>query len=222
MAFKRINSLDVYPTGEELTKKLIGIGFKLGGKAEYNYNIENCLIAACLEGVSGDYRVLSMLTDWIFIHHKYINTDRLYRALKNMKNDLVKCYFASISFSFKKENGYKKLITLYKKEKILLSDEFLIKKNGEDERFVGTKLVVPNKMLRSRKEDILTITELAIIHKDYFYRVLIGPGYRADMISNYLRSEGLSPTELAHRTYGSFASAWGVINEIAPILKVKH
>lgn len=220
MGFKRIDSIENYPTGDELTRKLIGIGFKLGGRAEYNSNIEDCLIAACIEGVTGDYRTLSLLTDWIFIHFRYINVDRLFRALKTISDDRVKCYFSAIGFHFRKEYSYKKLTSVYSGKKILLGDDsFLLKRNGEDERFKGSKLIVPAKLLRSRSSDISTSEELAKIHKDYFYRVLIGPSYRADMISSFLRNPSISPSELAKKTYGSFASAWEIIREITPILK---
>jgi hypothetical protein len=217
MTFKRIISIQKYPKGEELTSKLNGIGFRLSGKIEKNVNIEDCLIAACIEGMSGDFRLLSLLTDWLFIHFKCINSDRLYRALMNLDNKKVRCYFHSVLRNFKKEFTPKKFLNLYRGPKIILGDVdlFLVTKNGEDERFINSKLIVPNKMLRQRADDILTVGQLAKIHNDYFYRLLIGPSYRADMISNFLTHPNISPTELAKVTYGSFATAWEIINEIS-------
>lgn len=218
MSFKRIECLTEYPQGDELTKKLIGIGFKLGGIAEQNPNIEDCLIAAATEGVHGDFRTLSMLTDWFFVHHKFVNIDRLIRALKQTKDSRVKCYFSSIGKWLQRDSGYKKLSKIYRGEALLLGltadYKFLIKRNGEDARFLGTKLLVADKTLRSRLDDVLSSKELAIKHQDYFYRVLIGPSYRADMISHYLRNSTLTASQLAKNTYGSFATAWEVMKDI--------
>ena len=218
MSFKRIECLDNYPLGDELTPKLIGIGFKLGGIAEENANIEDCLIAAATERTNGDFRTLSLLTDWFFIHHKFVNIDRLIRALKKIKEPKVKCYFSAIGLGLQKNNGYKKLSKIYRGEGLLLGlnteYRFLIKRNGEDERFTGSKFLVANKTLRSRPEDILTSKELALIHQDYYYRILIGPSYRADMISQYLKNSSLTASQLAKNTYGSFATAWEVMRDI--------
>ena len=219
MVFKRVECLTEYPHGDELTRKLIGIGFKLGGSPEHHPNIEDCLIAAAAEGVNGDFRILAMLTDWFHIHYKFVNIDRLLRALKKINDLRVKCYFSAIGKWLQSDSGYKKLSKIYRGEILLLGVtldyKFLIKKNGEDERFIGTKLLVANKTLRSRQEDILTSKELVLKHKDYFYRVLIGPSYRADMISHCLRNSSLTASQLAKNTYGSFATAWGVMKDIS-------
>ena len=218
MSFKRIECLAEYPQGEELTKKLNGIGFKFGGIAENNPNIEDCIIAAATEGVYGDFRTLSMLTDWFFIHHKFVNVDRLTRALKLSKDSRVKCYFSSIGKWLQKERAYKKLSKIYRGEVLLLGlsadYKFLIKRNGEDERFIGSKMLVANKTLRSRLDDIASSKELASKHQDYFYRVLIGPSYRADMISHLSRNSSLTASQLAKNTYGSFATAWEVMKDV--------
>jgi hypothetical protein len=79
---------------------------------------------------------------------------------------------------------------------------------------VPLKLLVANKTLRSRQEDILSSKELALKHQDYFYKILIGPSYRADMISQYLRNPSLTASQLAKNTYGSFATAWEVMKDI--------
>jgi hypothetical protein len=218
MAFKRIQYLEEYPNGNELTKKLIGIGFKLGGNPEPNQNIEDCLIAAGLEGIEGDFRTLSLLTDWFSIHHGFVNIDRLTRAVNNIKDPKLKCYFSAIGKILYKSPGFKKLAKVYRGEPLYLGlgsgQKFLISRNGEDERFSGTKLLVAKNTLRSRPEDILSSNELSRIHKDYYYRVLIGPSYRADMVSQYLNDPTLTASQLAKKTYGSFATAWEVMKHI--------
>jgi hypothetical protein len=218
MSFKRVSALSKYPTNNELTKNLIGIGFKIGGEKEQNPNIEDTIIAAAIEGIRGDYRVLSLLSDWIELHQEIINIDRLVRALKEIQDKKVKAYFSAIGFFLKKDSRFKKLIPLYKGEPLLLgldsSYSFLIKRNKEDPRFIGSKLIVANGTLRKRPEDVLNPNELAKYHKDYYYRTLIGPSFRADMISLFLREKNLSPSELARKCYGSFATAWQVISDL--------
>ena len=43
-----------------------------------------------------------------------------------------------------------------------------------------------------------------------FTRVMMGPGYRADMWAAIEAEPHLSAAELARLTYGSFATAWNV------------
>ena len=69
---------------------------------------------------------------------------------------------------------------------------------------------MPAGMLRERKNDVLTPTELARRHGAYRRRNLLGPSYRADMWAELDREPSLSAAELARHTYGSFATAWQV------------
>jgi hypothetical protein len=221
MSFKRITSLSVYPKKEELTKKLIGIGFKIGGEKEENPNIEDTIIAAAIEGCDGDYRVLSILTDWLEIHKEVINVDRLVRALKEIRNQKVRAYFSAMGYHFKKDSRFKKLIQVYKDKPVFLgmdsSYSFLVQRNGEDQRFLNSKLLVAKGTLRERKEDVSTPTELVKSHKDYYFRTLIGPSFRADMVSLFLRDKNIPPSDLARKCYGSFASAWQVVTDMKKI-----
>lgn len=218
MSFKRVYSLKTYPRGEPLTGKLLGIGFKIAGKKESNPNIEDTLIAAAIEGMMGDFRILSLLTDWLFLHSGIINTDRLYRALRELEDKSVRAYFSAIGHHLKKDPRFKKLASLYKGPRIFLdknkSYEFLVTRNDEDERFKGSSLIIANGTLRMRPDDIASPEELVKLHKDYYYRTLIGPSFRADMVSCFLRDRNISAAELARRCYGSFATAWEVIKDI--------
>lgn len=218
MGFKRIIALEDYPKGSELTSKLIGIGFKIGGTKERNPNIEDTLIGASIEGMTGDYRILSLLTDWIFIHYEILNTDRLFRALLELNNQRVNAFFSSIALNFSNDSRFKKIHQLYKGQRVYLdqnkSYEFLVSRNGEDERFNKTKLIVATGTLRTRPEDIATPTEMVQLHKDYYYRTLIGPSFRADMVSCFLREKNISASDLARKCYGSFATAYQVIKDM--------
>lgn len=216
MGFKRIVSLEQYPTGLDLTRMLTGIGIKIGD-SDYikNANIEDTLIAGALEGVAGDYRVLSLVTTWIEIHHQVLNADRLFRAVSAVKEKKLRAYFSNLNFLLPKDPRFKKFKSLYKGEKVILglTDDYsyLVKKHGEDERFSSGKLVVAKHTLRNRKEDILPVQEMAKFHRLYYYRLLIGPVYRADMVGTLALNSVLSPSELAKATYGSFATAWEVV-----------
>jgi hypothetical protein len=218
MGFKRVFALNNYPRGQELTGKLIGIGFKVAGNKEPNSNIEDTLIAAATEGMNGDFRTLSLLTDWILIHFEIINTDRLYRALKELDDENVNVYFSSIGHQVKKDPRFKKISTLYKGQRVYLdrnkSYEFLVTRNSEDVRFKNTKLIVAKGSLRNRPDDIATPQEMVKLHKDYYFRTLIGPSFRADMVSCFLRERNISASDLARRCYGSFATAWQVIQDL--------
>jgi hypothetical protein len=221
MGFKRVFSINEYPRGAELTGKLIGIGFKIGGIKEENPNIEDTIIAAAIEGMTGDFRTLSLLTDWLLVHAEILNVERLYKALKNLNNQRVNAYFASIGWQIKKDPRFKKIESLYKGQKLFLdtnqSYEFLVSRNGEDRRFEKTKLIVANGSLRSRPVDIATPREMVQMHKDYYYRTLIGPSFRADMVSCFLRERNISAADLARRCYGSFATAWQVVSDMSLI-----
>ncbi len=218
MSFKRVYSLKEYPTGEKLTHQLIGIGFKIGGSKQPEPNFEDTIVAAAIEGMNGDFRTLSLLTDWVLIHFEILNIDRLYRALKDLNDQRVNSYFSALALNLKKDSRFKKISTLYKGPRICLdkneSYEYLVLRNGEDERFLKSKLIVAKGSLRYRSEDIATPNEMIKLHKDYYYRTLIGPSFRADMVSIFLREKNISASELARRCYGSFATAWQVIRDL--------
>jgi hypothetical protein len=218
MSFKRIVSTNNYQTGLPLTRSLIAIGLKIGDhNVKENINIEDTLIAGVIEGLSGDYRTLSLITNWIEIHFERINVDRLYRAIKILKDVKVKCYFSALAYLFKTDSRFNKFKSVYKGQRILLGltndYNFLVKKHGEDLRFEKSKLIVANHTLRDRKDDILSVQQLSNHHTTYYYRLLIGPSYRADMIAQLSLDPNLTATELAQKTYGSFATAWDVLQD---------
>lgn len=218
MSFKRTISIETYFQGAELTSAMAAIGIKIGSEKNFkNVNIEDTLIAGAIEGINGDYRVLSLITNWIEVHYERINVDRLYKAVKIISDIKVRCYFSSLHWIFKNDARFKKFKSLYKGERILLglSKEysFLVHRNKEDSRFEKSKLIVAKNTLRNRKEDIYSIQELSRHHKVYYFRLLIGPSYRADMVAHLTLDSELSPSELAKKTYGSFATAWDVVRD---------
>lgn len=88
--------------------------------------------------------------------------------------------------------------------------DFQIKRHGEDLRFQGSPIRVAANLLRDRDADVLAPADLARRHLAYRRRIIMGPGYRADMWAALERDGSLSPAALAKKTYGSFATAWRV------------
>ncbi len=204
-----------FATGEALTADMIAIGMRFAAKASRKEpNIEDTLVSASIEGVvHEDFRVLSLLVDWFGIHFERVNADRLIKLVHLIKEDRVKFFWAAIAQWQKQDWRFKKLQKVQTKSRLELlgvGTSFQIERHGEDERFVGTALRVPAKLLRHRPEDILSPAELAKRHHAYRYRVMMGPSYRADMWALIERDPELTAAELARRTYGSFPTAWEV------------
>jgi len=213
MAHKRVLTPTEYATGEKLTSDMVGIGMRFASSPPATEpNIEDTLVAASIEGVlQEDYRVLSLLVDWFDIHFERVNADRLFKMVKVVQEMRVRAFWKALAQWKKRDWRLKKLQKVYSKYRVELMGEgttFQIERHGEDERFVGTALVIPNKLLRHRPGDILSPEVLAERHAGYRYRIMIGPSYRADMWALIERHPELTPAEIARQTYGSFPTAW--------------
>lgn len=141
-----------------------------------------------------------------------INVDRLTRALIELKeNALLLAFWSALAKTTGHDLRFKRMKILYKGKPILLGDktsELLIKRNGEDFRFKKSCLIVPNNMLRVRPSDILDLPELVKMHIGVFYRVMVGPTYRADCFAELKISKESTPSETARRSYSAFKTAW--------------
>jgi hypothetical protein len=216
MTHKRNILPDSLLTSEALTSTLIGIGFRFSGKPTRDCNIEDTLIAASLEGLAGDGRVLSLLVDWWEIHHSRVNADRFMRLVDHYAHEAVPSFIVFWTAQvqrFKSDTRFARLLKKAPKKRFNFLGErtdFLTTKNGEDERFAKTCLRIPQKVFRHRAEDIMTPTELAKMHTPYRYRILMGPSYRADMWALLSREPNLNPAELARPCYGSYPTAFAV------------
>lgn len=213
MAHKRILMPSEFATGSTLTADMVSLGMRFAASPSAEEpNIEDTIVAASLEGIiREDYRTLSLLVDWFAIHYERVNVDRLVKIIRLVENQRVKAFWAALAYWQKRDWRLLKLQRLYTQPRLDLVEEgveFQIKRHGEDERFAGSVLRVPAKLLRHRLEDIFTPHELAKKHRAYYFRVMIGPGYRADMWALIERNPELTPAEIARRTYGSFPTAW--------------
>ncbi len=224
MSFKRQSLPSRWKSGEELTGDLNGIGFRFSGSINSNPLIEDTLMAASIEGIIGrDGRVMSLLTDWISIHFRRINVDRLFTIIKSLESleyEAVKIYWCANAQRLSEDSRFEKLRSIYKGRRrdylALLEKEtneagsgsgFLIRKNGEDERFKNTCIQVPNLVLRHRPKDILTPQDLAKHHSGYRFRIMLGPTYRADVWALLRKYPELSVTKLATRAYCAYNTA---------------
>ena len=217
MAFRRVVTADRLPQGEELTRAMVGIGMNFAAHAANNPNIEDTLIAAAIDGMENDdLRVLSILVNWLGTHHPWINVDRLIRAISQERSPRVQAFWTAIGMWLDQDTRFSRLKKLYRDPRVDLlriGNEFQIERRGEDSRFKGTKLRVPAGILRERPTDILSPRDVADHHPTYRERVYMGPSYRADMWAELTVEPSLSASELARRTYGSFATAWRVMND---------
>jgi len=86
--------------------------------------------------------------------------------------------------------------------------DFQIRRRGEDPRFLGSKLRVPQGTLRDRRDDVLAPDVLVRHHPGYRNRVLMGPSFRADVWTVLENAPDLSVADVARRASCSFATAW--------------
>jgi len=221
MAFKR----QVAPAEvgrASLTEAMVGIGILFARPAARGLpQIEDTLLAASAEGMDrGDLRVLSVLTSWLHLHSARVNVDRLVRAQSSAASARVRLYWAAIATWKHPDSRWARVRALYsgpRQDLVPEGTSFLVKRHGEDPRFVGGPLRVPVGTLRDRPEDVLSPEKLARRHRGYFWRVVMGATYRADMWARLEAEPQLSAAELARRTYGSFATAWQVRKDWAVV-----
>jgi hypothetical protein len=212
MAFSRAASPEPTPAPDELTARMVGIGMKFAAKAEADADIESTLLHASVLGMDdGDLRVLAVLTTWLGVHHTHVNADRLVRLVRAQLSERVRAYWAAVATWLKKDRRLARLAGAYEGAPIDLlptGTAFHIQRRGEDERFTGSKLSVPNGALRDRREDVLSPELLVRRHAGYRNRVLMGPSFRADVWTALEHAPGLSIADIARKASCSFATAW--------------
>ncbi len=156
------------------------------------------------------------------MHHQRVNADRLIRIVSTRGEERVLAYWAAIAHWLNGDRRLSRLAARAPRQRIHLlrtGSTFQLKRRGEDPRFEGSVLVVPQGVLRDRDSDVLTPQQLAARHRAYFQRIQIGPSYRADLWALLEAEPTLSPAELARRGYGSFATAWQVKRDFETLHK---
>ncbi len=219
MAHSRVLAPIEAPSADALTADMIGIGMLFGGEPSRDPNIEDTLLFASSAGMErGDLRVLAVLVTWIGRHSARINADRLTRLVKMQESVRVRAFWSAMARWLASDRRFARLASTYRGSPVeLLSagTAFHLTRHGEDPRFAGSKVRAPANVLRDRPADVLTPVELAARHSAYRWRLVVGPGYRADMWAALEREPALSASDLARRAYGSFATAWHVRLEFA-------
>lgn len=212
MAFSRTTSPEPTASPDELTARMVGIGMNFAAKAEADADIESTILHASVLGMGeGDLRVLAVLTTWLGVHHPHVNADRLVRLISDHPSVRVRAYWAAIATWLKKDRRLARLAGAYRGVPIDLlptGTDFQIKRRGEDERFLGSRLCVPKGTLRDRREDVLSPEVLVRRHAGYRNRVLMGPSFRADVWTALEQAPDSSIADIARKASCSFATAW--------------
>jgi hypothetical protein len=217
-------------TGDALSAALAGIGLNLAAAPAADPNLEDTVYFASEEGLlRDDLRTLSMLTTWLGVHAERLDVDRLARLVRAHPSPRVHAYWASVGAWLAPKGRLARLAGAYagpRLELLAVGTDFHLRRHGEDPRFAGGPLVVPANVLRDRPSDVLSPAELAARHRPYRYRVLVGPGPRADLLAALEADPSLSTSALARRAYSAFALAsevkrdWAIVNpEPAPLFR---
>lgn len=196
---------------------MVSIGMNFAGERQTDADIESTLVHASAVGMDNDdFRVLSVMTTWLGVHHAHVNADRLVRIVSTHPSTRVRAYWAAIASWLAKDRRFARLMKLYDGPPLDLlptGTEFLMKRNGEDERFVGSALRVPRGTLRDRRRDVLEPEVLVRRHAGYRNRVLMGPSFRADVWTVLEQAPHLSIADVARRASCSFATAWQTVQD---------
>jgi hypothetical protein len=197
-----------------LTSAMVGIGMNFAAPAAAEPNIEDTLLFASIEGMEkDDLRVLAVLVSWFGQHASWVNADRLTKLIAAQKSRRVRAFWSALARWQARDRRFLRLAEVYTGPRVDLlasGNTFQIGRHGEDPRFAGSALRAPANVLRDRPADVVSPDQLALRHRAYRRRVMMGPSYRADMWAALEREPTLSATELARKTYGSFATAWHV------------
>jgi hypothetical protein len=214
------------PEREDLTAAMVGIGMLFAGKGAPEPNIEDTVLAASIAGMDdGDLRVLSVLTTWVGVHASWLNADRLTRIVSAHESLRVRAYWSAIAACRGRDARFKRLRGVYdgpRVDLLAVGTDFQLRRRGEDPRFEAGPLRVPAGTLRDRAGEVLSPEELAARHRVYWWRIVIGPSYRADMWAALECEPGVAAAELARRTYGSFATAWHVRRDFELIERARR
>jgi hypothetical protein len=198
---------------------------ELATSAAVEPNIEDTLLFASVEAMDrSDLRIAAILASWFGVHHEWINADRL-RKLVMQGSERVRALWAALATWQHKDRRLVRFVDGYRGPRLDLlavGTEFQLRRHGEDARFEGSCLRVPANVLRDRPVDVASPDALAIRHRAYRNRIIMGPSYRADCWAVLEAEPALSAAELARRTYASFATAWHVKRDFAIVGPFRH
>ena len=219
------NNVFTIKTGKQLDCDLRAIGFNLACKKKaIDPNIESAIVSAGVEAINkNDNRLGGLLVDWLSVHRPRVNADRLtkfVRSLKDSEYKFVKIFWCANAQRFLAiDQRFKRLSELYKGRRIDFADRFLkpgqkkatktlIEIKGEDKRFKGTCIRVPNGYFSERPKQIFSESVVAKDHLPYRYRVMMGPSYRADLWALLKCDPNVSAYALWKQVHCSYRTAY--------------
>ena len=167
------------------------------------------MVAASIAGMEqDDLRVLALLTSWFDIHSVRVNADRLTRLVAT-QSPRVRAFWAALARWKRRDRRLARLARHRGRRVDLLATgtDFQIARRAEDPRFEGTCLRIPAGILRDRPGDVIDSAALARHHRPYYWRLIIGPTYRADVWAALERTPTATAYALAAATDASYATA---------------
>ena len=221
MAFSRNIMPPARPSDRELTSAMAGIGMNFAARQAPDVNIEDTLIHASEAGMlDDDLRTLSVLTQWLGTHSRYVNADRLCRVVAEHAETRVRVYWTAIAVWLGSDRRFARLARteVTPVDLLAVGTDFHLGRRGPDPRFAEGPLRVPAGPLRERESDVLAPEHLCRLHRGYRNRVQMGPSWRADVWTILEREPGLAVSEVSRRAYCGFATAWSAVQDF----KVLH
>ena len=217
----------VIKTGKNLDSDLQAIGFNVACEKPSVYpDIESVIVSASMEMVNKkDNRIGGLLVDWLTIHYPRINVDKLTKfvfSLNGPDYKFVRIFWCATAQRFlSKDQRFKRLSEMYKGRRVNFADRFLksrarkttkmlIEIKGEDKRFIGTCIRVPKGYFSERPLQIFSADMVAKNHLFYYYRVMMGPSYRADSWALLQQYPNISAYALQKRACCSYRTAYMV------------
>ena len=212
MAFSRSALADLLPLAVDLTAQMAGIGMNFATHPRADADIEATLVHASACGmVDGDLRALSVSHDvaWRAPRPRQRRSARAVRGCASFRaRARVLVLRRQLAPQGSPPGPARQRLPWRAGRCAPGRNRLQIKRRGEDERFVSSKLRVPRGTLRDREDDVLSPEALVRRHAGYRNRVLMGPTWRADVWTVLEHAPDLSVAEVARRVSCSFATAW--------------
>jgi len=206
------------PSNLKILQGLAGLGTTIEAKPNYNADIEEAICHALEIGLQGDLRVLGIVLNWFQAHGQRLIPSKLTKHSIFKEDKRASMLVGALSLHFRSDSRFKKFqMSLPKRRTLLFKDtEYLVKKNGEDERFSQGKLVVPKGFIRDRPGDIMNEDFLIKHHQGFRLRKLFGSNAKVDAVSAVLNAkEGTSLNELAKLHKINYKTIWEANDAIA-------
>jgi len=165
-------------------------------------------MSAVAAAIPNDLRTLSVVTTWIGVHNARVHVAELARYLDAgaaacRDPALFAAYWSGVAHWQRADVRWGKVAARFHGPAMYLSglpaevELAQIQRKGEDPRFLGSRLRVPQGMLRDRKADVDDAAALSARHAWYRERLRQGPSYRADCWAELERSPELRAADLA-------------------------